>query len=317
MVGSRCGSHQGNTMAHIFQRARNGFVVFYSVKDSLFFITTFCIIARCHHIKVVALCLMYNHIHILLDTDDKDAIRLFIKELMSYFCKSYNRRYGLSGELFGKYGMSLKKGDKALRTALAYVNNNPVEDHICGKAEEWRWNFLAYSDSEHPYSEKINLAVATRRMRRTIAKVKYLRSTERPLTYEVLDSLFDTLTLKEKQQLVDLIINEYSVVDLRHAVGLYGSKEKMLTAFASNTGSEYDIYEPFDPHSGQAYRKMASYLAKDSRFKSIDKVLNLPLGKLVEYLEELVSLCGVRQCHAMKFLHIKEEHVVAAKPLIM
>lgn len=94
MIGSRCGSHQGNTVAHIFQRARNGFVVFYNVKDSLFFITLFCIIARRHGVKVLALCLMYNHVHILLDTDDKESIRLFIKELMSYFCKSYNRRYG-------------------------------------------------------------------------------------------------------------------------------------------------------------------------------------------------------------------------------
>ncbi len=107
MIGSRCGSHQGNTVAHIFQRARNGFVVFYNVKDSLFFITSFCIIARRHGVKVLALCLMYNHVHILLDTDDKESIRLFIKELMSYFCKSYNRRYGLSGVLFDSYGVSL------------------------------------------------------------------------------------------------------------------------------------------------------------------------------------------------------------------
>ena len=64
------------------------------------------------------------------------------------------------------------------------------------------------------------------------------------------------------------------------------------------------VREPFDPHSGQAYRKMADYLARDNRFKSIGEVINLPLGKLVEYLDELVSQCGVRQCHAMKFLHI-------------
>lgn len=304
MTGSKCGSYQVNTAAHIFQRTRNGFVVFYNIKDSLFFITAFCIIAQRHRVKVLGLCLMHNHIHILLDTCDKGLIRLFIKDLMSYFCKSYNSRHGLSGELFSSYGMSLKKGNKAIRTALAYVNNNPVEDHICGKAEEWRWNFLAYSDSDHPYSKKINLATASRRMRRAVEKVKYLRSTERPLTYEVLDNLFDSLTIKEKQELVNLIINEYAIIDFRRTIGYYGDYDKMLTAFASNTGSEYEINEPFDPHSGQAYRKMADYLAKDNRFKSISDVINLPLGKLVEYLDELVNKCGVRQCHAMKFLHI-------------
>ena len=137
-----------------------------------------------------------------------------------------------------------------------------------------------------------------------MAKVKYLHATERPLTYEVLDNLFDSLAIKEKQQLVDLIINEYAIVDFRQAISFYGDYDKMLIAFASNTGSEYEISEPFDPHSGQAYRKMADYLARDNRFKSIGEVINLPLGKLVEYLDELVSQCGVRQCHAMKFLHI-------------
>ena len=65
MIGTRRKSHLGNTVAHIFQRARSGFVVFYNVKDSLFFITLLFVTARQHGIKVLGMCLMYNHIHML------------------------------------------------------------------------------------------------------------------------------------------------------------------------------------------------------------------------------------------------------------
>lgn len=294
-------------MAHIFQRAVSGFVVFYNVKDSLFFLSLSYVIAKRCDVRVIGFCLMHNHVHILLDTSDLPIIRRFVRELMSYFSKSYNRRYGLKGPVFDEFGVSFKNGDKAIRSALAYVNNNPVEDHICHRAEEWRWNFLAYSKSSHPFSEKIVLSSSSRRMRRAVSKVRFLRSSGQPLTYEVLDGLFDNLSLLEKRQLVDLIVNEYSVVDFENAIGYYGSLDEMLTAFASNTGSEYDISEPFDPHSGQAYGKMVNYLAKDGRFRSIGDVLCLPLNDLTEYLDELVSHCGVRQCHAMKFLHIRQK----------
>lgn len=307
MEGSRRRSRQSNSAAHIFQRAVSGFVVFYNVKDSLFFLSLSYTIAKRCDVRILGLCIMHNHVHILLDTCDLRLIRRFVRELMSYFSKSYNRRYGLTGALFDEFGVSFKNGDKAIRSALAYVNNNPVEDHICHRAEEWRWNFLAYSNSAHPFSEKISLSSSSRMMRRTVEKVKYLRSSGQPLTYEVLDGLFDNLSAFEKHQLVDLIVKEYSVVDFDSAISYYGSYEVMLTAFASNTGSEYDISEPFDPHSGQAYVKMVNYLAKDSRFRSIGDVLRLSLNMLTEYLDELVCHCGVRQSHAMKFLHIRQE----------
>ena len=306
MVGTRGKSHQENTVAHVFQRARFGFVVFFNVKDSLFFITLLSVIAKRYGIKVLGLCLMYNHIHMLLETDDAEVIRKFVRDLMSAFSRHYNIRHGIPGKLFDRHGVSFKRGDKAIRTSLAYVNNNPVEDHICSKAEDWRWNLLSYSVSKHPYSEKIALAVVSRRMRKAVAAVKYFKKTGEPLTYTILDAIFKGLSVDEAGQLVDHIISEYPIIDYDRAISYYGGYEKMLSAFANNTGSEYDINEPFDPHSGLAYRKMARYLASDHRFEDIGDVLRLPLPKLTGYLAEIIQRCNVRQCHAMKFLHIED-----------
>ena len=64
--------YQKGAVGHIFQRARSGFVVFYSVKDSLVFFTIFSLTAAKHRIRVLGLCLMYNHIHVLVEADDLD-----------------------------------------------------------------------------------------------------------------------------------------------------------------------------------------------------------------------------------------------------
>ena len=203
--------YQKGAVGHIFQRARSGFVVFYSVKDSLVFFTIFSLTAAKHRIRVLGLCLMYNHIHVLVEAEDHKTIARFMQELCSKFSKTYNIRHGLKGSLLSTYGLSNKRGGKQARTSLAYLYNNPVEDRICKRAEDWRWNFLVYAESDHPYSDKLIPREASVSMRKALSRVKMLHAHGRPLSYEVLDDLFLSLNVSEKKQLIDFIVREYSI----------------------------------------------------------------------------------------------------------
>ncbi len=307
--------YRRGAVGHIYQRAQSGFVVFYSVKDSLVFFTVFSLTAVKHDVKVLGLCLMYNHIHVLVEADSHETVAGFVQEFCSKFSKAYNARHGLKGRLFSTFGLSNKRGEKQVRTALAYLYNNPVEDRLCARAEEWQWNYLAYAGSDHPYSEKLIIRDASVGMRKALAKVRTLRSHRMALSYELLNDLFNSLNVSEKKQLVDFIVREYSIIDLGRAVSYYGSYENMLTALGSNTGSEYDIREPHDPHSGAAYRKMTRHLVSDKRFSGIEDVLRLPVGKRTAYLDELVTVCGVSLNHARKFLRMEENRPVKCKSL--
>ena len=305
--------YQRGAVGHIYQRARSGFVVFYNVKDSLVFFTIFSLTATKYKIRVLGLCLMYNHIHVLIETGNHEIVARFVQEFCSKFSRAYNTRHHLTGRLFSTFGLSNKRGDKQIRTSLAYLYNNPVEDRICKQAEEWHWNFLAYADSDHPYSEKLILREASVGMRKAAATVRMLHAHERPLTYEVLDDLFKSLNINEKKQLVDFIVREYSVIDFNSTISYYGSYGNMLTAFSSNIGSEYDISEPHDPYSGMAYRKMTHHLASGKRFSGIEGVLRLPAEERIDYIDEMITACGVSLNHARKFLRIEE--AVKCKPL--
>ena len=299
-------TYRTGCLGHIYQRGRKGFVVFYNVKDSLVFFTIFMLSAEKFGIRVSGLCLMYNHYHVDFEAVSAGNVSRFVSFYCSWFSKEYNRHHGFSGRLFDEYGLSNKRDDKTRRTAYAYLYNNPVEWHLCTRAEHYQWNFLKYAKEDHPFSGKIASRNITRRLRKSMDVVSYLRSKGRPLLYRVLDTLMDPLSTKERRFLVDYIVHEYSLIDFERAVGYYGTYERMTDAFSNNTGSEYDLEEEHDSTAGKEYRLMVNFLSKDKRYKDIGEVYNLPAEERLAYLNEIVDKCNVSVDHAMKFLRISK-----------
>lgn len=304
--------YERGALGHIYQRTFSRYVIFYTVRDFLEFFMIFSLYAKKYRLRIVGICLMFDHIHFLVEADSQAAITAFIRDYTSAFSLVYNARYGLKGRLFESYGMANKHGDKAKRTAIAYVYNNPVEGKLTASAEKWPWNFLAYAESKHPFSEKLSLAKASAKLRRGVQFVKFAYSRNRPLTYEQLDTLFEKLDTKEALQLTDFIVATYSCIDHDRAIRLYGSYEKMLLAFRSNTGSEYAISEEYDPSSARAYIRMSNYIAKEGRLKNMGALFALPPENKIEYANRMLAVCRATPRQVKKFLHIPVE----AKALI-
>ena len=280
--------------------------MFYNIKDSIVFFTIFMLAAEKHGIRVSGICLMYNHYHVDFEADNPKIVIRFISAYCSWFSKEFNARYGFSGKVFDEYGISNKRGDKQKKTAYAYLYNNPVEWHLCSRAEDYQLNFLKYAEEDHPFSEKIVSRNMTRGFRRAVEMVRYLHSNSRPILYRAADRLLDGLSDKEKHQLVDIIFSTYSRIDFERVINCYGSYQIMTDAFSYNTGNEYDLTEEFDPTAGNEYRKMAHYLARSKRFKDIGEVADSSAEEQIAFLWELVTNCRVTVEHARRFLHISK-----------
>jgi REP element-mobilizing transposase RayT len=94
-------------------------------------------LASRYNIRVLKVCLMYDHIHISVIAPDKETLSTFVGEYSRLFAHEYNVRWGLSGKLFcSPFGRADKREAKAIRTNLIYVDNNPVERHIVKKGEQ-------------------------------------------------------------------------------------------------------------------------------------------------------------------------------------
>lgn len=230
--------------------------------------------ARKHDVQVLSLCQMPDHIHDVLRSKNVKEMSAFVGDFTRTFARVHNETCHRKGALFeSPYGSAPKRGDKRARTTLIYVGNNPPERRICKTAEEYRWGYLAYAQSDHPFSEKLIIRKASSALQKAVTEVKRTFKDGKPLSYAQLKRLFSPLEFREKQQLTDFIITTYNVIDYTEAIRFFGSYENMLTAMHSNTGSEYDLNERFIGKDDSHYGKMSRILQEQLELNDIHDVL--------------------------------------------
>lgn len=286
---------------HIYQRSDDWGVIFYDDFDRLVFYTYQCIAKRKHHIVILAASLMFNHVHSTIKAWTEKQTFDFAWASTSPFARAYNYRKKRDGKVFHRqFGWSSKKSRKQAITNICYVENNHVEKQLCTRASESRWDFLAYAQSDHPFSEEIispskRLSVAMKTVRR--------RSDENlPLSYRHLNIIFNGLDEVETQQLIDYIIVTYKLVDFDETVKYFSGIQDMITAPEYNTGSDYGKTEEYSTESEVPYIEMLKILKGK---KVINSVYTMDSNNLVRLANELSARTTASAKQIKRLLHIK------------
>ena len=302
---SRKRKYNPKGFAHVYQRGYRMGVLFYSVKDILVFYTILNVLKKKYDITIVELVCMYNHYHLLLKADSQETVSCFMCEFETTYSKEFNKDIGAEGHVFQpNYGLSNKLGDKKKRDSCAYLANNPVEKGLAVKTEDYRWNFLAYVVSDHPFSKKLVVRKASTKMKKALAEVKYLHNHERYVNYIYLRKWFAVLSDDEINQLIDFIIVKYKLPDYDEAISLYGSYGSMLVAMNSNTGSEHDIHEDYSDKSYLPYVRLIRSLSREYGYGDPKDVLRLSPEDRRKLCEVLIRDKQVSRFIAETLLHI-------------
>ena len=258
-------------------------VLFYTDIDHLVFFTQYCVMARKHGIRVLALCQMPDHLHDSVIADRKIDLERFKQESLSWYALRRNAQAGVKGAVFEcSYGSVPKIGDKNVRSNLIYVGNNPVERKLVSDAKDYRWNYLAYAESDHPFSEKLVLRKASWSLRKAVKEVKAQAAACRPMNYAMMGRLFAPLDRKERMQLTDFIISTYNVIDYAAASKYFDSFDRMMIAMHATTGSEHDLNEVFIGKSDAHYDKMTTILLGKGIVNDIHEILSLSVDEKFE-----------------------------------
>ncbi len=298
-------SFDSQAVYHIYQRTIDGFLLFYRGKDYIIFYTMVAVAARRCGIKVLGFCQMVDHTHLLVKAPSLDSIRRFVQYYNKCYTVYFHQQYGTSGELFaGPFGIAKKVGAKAIRTAIAYLYNNPVEKKLCRRAEEYHWNYLSYADNPYPFSERRNLAQSSNAFRRAVREITDLASRNRPLNGVMLSLIEARLDSEEIKRLVDRVIGIYQLVDYPLTLSFYGDYETMLLAFHSNTGSEYDIDEEFSPESDTVYYRIAKAAVNLFGKDCFKMVLSATESQKEKCAARLANYTHATRRQLFKFLHI-------------
>lgn len=291
---------------HIYQRTVNGFNIFYDLEDFLVFYTIFSVISGLYDIRILQLCMMIDHVHTLISSESLSEISAFVRHYSSLFVMEYNNDVGRRGQLFHKsFGSAPKKGSKKIRSAIVYIGNNPVEKKLCGSASEYRWNFLAYIDDRHPFSERKSINICSFRLKKALKEVKRQVVSKSYLTYPFLRRVFDGLDHKDREYLTDFIIAEYYPFDNDALLSFYESKEDMFHAMRSTAGSDYDIREKYYAGSDTVYREMLAFMRSSADVTPVRRAIVLSDEEKMEMVGRMRPCIDASMSQFAKFMHLK------------
>ena len=109
------------------------------------------------NVEIYAFCLMNNHIHLLICTQEANLTR-FMHSLNASFANSRKKFRSLDGAVFaGRYKSLLVDSDEWLLHVSAYIHLNPVRARMVEKPSEYKWS--SYNDYfKLPDKRRFNLA---------------------------------------------------------------------------------------------------------------------------------------------------------------
>lgn len=299
---------------HIYQRSEGHVVLFYTRNDLLSFYTILSICAAKTGVKVLAVAVMYDHIHILVEAASRREVKSFVQMYSSLYAQEFNKDSCLSGRVFeSPFGSAVKHGDKEIRTCAGYIYNNHTNKRLCNKAEETRWNYLAYAHSPNPFSPPIKREIASKRMRFAIAIVESEYKASRFLNHATLKRVYSRLNGIEREQMTDFIIDKYRFIDYKALESMYRSYEEMVYSFNANTFNDYDIKEESCDRRGDdtVFREMATYITSSKIFRNLKDLLTISENRKIGLATELKVITRATWRQIGAYLHIK---LSAARP---
>lgn len=125
---------------HVWSRGSNRQPIFLHDSDRDDFLACLGRVVSRSKLCCLAYCLMPNHYHLVLATENGELSRS-MQALNGRYALRFNRRYERDAHLFrNRFGASRQESDSQLLWTLRYTVVNPVESGLCGAPEQWRWS---------------------------------------------------------------------------------------------------------------------------------------------------------------------------------
>jgi putative transposase len=135
----------GGICCHVINRGNARSQVFHDVHDYASFVGL--MKGACERVpmRVVGLCLMPNHFHMVLWPRADNDLARWMQWLMTSHVRRHHRRYGTSGHIWqGRFKSFPVQSDAHLWTVVRYVERNPIRAGLAVGAEDWRWSSLRW-----------------------------------------------------------------------------------------------------------------------------------------------------------------------------
>ncbi len=125
---------------HVTQRGNHSQDVFFSDGDRRVYLSILRDYCRRHGLRVLAWCLMSNHVHLVLVPEREESLSNALGRTHNDYARWLHVRQRRSGHLWQNRFYSCPLDDAHLKEALRYVELNPVRAGLVAAAVDWPWS---------------------------------------------------------------------------------------------------------------------------------------------------------------------------------
>ena len=119
----------------------NGDGEFEKPEDIKYYIKIMYSLSKEQKIKIVGYCIMSNHAHMLIQTENLQELSKYMQRLNTKYGKYYNKKYTRVGYVFrDRYKAEGIYNERYLYNCLKYIYDNPVKAGMCEKAEDYPYS---------------------------------------------------------------------------------------------------------------------------------------------------------------------------------
>ena len=127
-------------MHHVWARGVEKRVIFLDDRDRYKYFDLLAEAVRRFRWECLAVCLMGNHLHLLIETPEP-TLSAGMQWLHHHYARYFNDRHQRVGHLFqDRFGSSRAWTPSAVADKARYIAMNPVEAGFCKRPEDWPWS---------------------------------------------------------------------------------------------------------------------------------------------------------------------------------
>ena len=125
---------------HITQRGNYRQKIFSSDADREKYLTLINTESKRHGLKILAYCLMPNHVHFIAVPKNDNSMGKVFKYVNMRYSQYYNKKIGSLGHLFQGRFFSSVMDEHYVIACARYIERNPVRAKIVRKPWDWKWS---------------------------------------------------------------------------------------------------------------------------------------------------------------------------------
>ncbi|MCI8700244.1 MAG: hypothetical protein HFJ47_02755 [Clostridia bacterium] len=126
---------------HIVTQGINKSYIFENSNDIKYYINIMNLLSENCEVKILAYCVMNNHTHMLVETEQVEKLSKYMQRLNTKYAKYYNKKYERVGYVFrNRYCSQGIYNEEQLYNCMMYIYNNPVKAGICKEAKDYPYS---------------------------------------------------------------------------------------------------------------------------------------------------------------------------------